>query len=400
VTNVVDVVNFNADASCLPAASWLDMLSGGAGSPLCRWLRLYAERERPVVLGFIGGAVADMAMLNPEAVALVNARPKVFEVLLRPFAHDIALLRSTAGFAANVALGERTLRREFRRVVDYFLPPEFMLSSAQVKQLQDAGVGGLFINAARFKDELQGRIPESPYVLEGVLGSRLRCIPFAGTLTEAYLNSIHSYDATPWNGAVASASQPRGAGTAFSWRDGESCFLVPDGIAREAAWLDGEAPGVRRRHLGEVCPGLPFAEPDARANAFRTYPPHSFSAWFKENRMLGFLGRLQRFEARLDEMSVDARVLWLQAINSDILSAVEKDSPTVRLADRPGSAGRHAFTIWRSERGFEGEDFLARLEALFERGDTGFADDAARRPHIRKLKARVDYVRALSAGGA
>ena len=392
MTDVVDVVNFNADASCLPAGSWLEMLAGGADSPLCRWLRLYAERERPVVLGFIGGAVADMATLNPEAIATVNAHPKVFEVLLRPFAHDIALLRSTAGFAANVALGERTLRREFRRVVDYFLPPEFMLSSAQVKQLQDAGVGGLFINAARFKDELQGRIPESPYVLEGVLGSRLRCIPFAGALTDAYLRSIHFYDATPWNAAVAA----RGA-AAFSWRDGESCFLVPDGIAREAAWLDGEASTVRRRHLGDASRSLAFAEPDARANAFRTYPPHSFSAWFKENRMLGFLGRVQQFEARLGEMSVDARVLWLQAINSDILSAVEKDSPTVRLADRPGDTTGRAFTIWRSERGFEGEDFLARLEALVERGEAGFMDDAFRRPHIRKLKARVDYVRALGA---
>lgn len=395
MTDVVDVVNFNADASCLPAATWLGLLSGGAGSPLCRWLRLYAERERPVVLGFIAGAVADMAMLNPEAIALVNGHPKVFEVLLRPFAHDIALLRSTAGFAANVTLGERTLRREFRRVVDYFLPPEFMLGSAHVKQLQDAGVDGLFINAARFKDELQGRIPESPYVLEGVLGSRLRCIPFAGALTEAYLRSIHFYDAKPWNDAIAAR-----AGVAFSWRDGESCFLVPDGIAREAAWLDGEAAGARRRHLSDACRGLSFAEPDARADSFRTYPPHSFSAWFKESRMLGFLGRVQQLEARLAELSLDARVLWLQAINSDILSAVEKDSPTIRLADGPGGGASRPFTIWRSERGFEGEDFLARLEALVERGETGFVDDAARRPHIRKLKARVDYVRALPGEGA
>jgi hypothetical protein len=395
MTDVVDVVNFNADASCLPDAAWLDALEGGAGSALCRWLRLYVEHERPVVLGFVAGAVADMAMLNPEAIALVKAHPEIFEVLLRPFAHDIALLRSTAGFAHNVALGERTLRREFRRVVDYFLPPEFMLTSQQVRQLQDAGVGGLFINPARFKDELQGRIPQSPYVLEGVLGSRLDCIPFAGPLTEAYLRAIHFYDATPWNDAVAAAGE---GGIAFSWRDGESSFLVPDGLAREAAWLQGEAGGVRRRHLGDVRGGLAFAELDARGNTFRTYPTHSFSAWFKENRMLGFLGRLQQFEARLDAMSTDARVLWLQAINSDILSAVEKDSPTIRLGDGPGHPGSRPFTIWRSERGFEGEDFLARLERLLDHGDAGFADDA-HRPHIRKLKARVDYVRGLPGPG-
>lgn len=393
MTDVVDVVNFNADASCLPAATWLDMLKGGRDSALCQWLRLYADRDRPVVLGFVAGAVADMAMLNPEAIALINEHPSVFEVLLRPFAHDIALLRSTAGFAHNLALGVRTLRREFRHLVDYFLPPEFMLTSAQVKQLQDAGIGGLFINPARFKDELQGRIPESPYVLEGVLGSRLNCIPFHGELTEAYLGAIHFYDASPWNDAVADAGRD---GVAFAWRDGESCFLLPDGIAREAAWLDGEAPSLRRRHLVDVRTGLVFAELDVRSNSFRTYPTHSFSAWFKENRMLGFVARLQQFEARLSEMSQDARVLWLQSINSDILSAVEKDSPTVRLGDSPCQAvGGRDFTIWRSERGFEGEDFLARLERLLDHGDTDFAFDADWRPHIRKLKARVDYVRGL-----
>ena len=390
MTDVVDVVNFNADASCLPAAAWLEVLEGGEDSVLCRWLRLYVDQDRPVVLGFVAGAVADMAMLNPEAIALVNAHPAVFEVLLRPFAHDIALLRSTAGFAHNFSLGERTLRNEFQHLVDYFLPPEFMLTSAQVRQLQNAGVGGLFINPARFKDELRGRIPQSPYVLEGVLGSSLDCIPFAGPLTDAYLRASHFYDATPWNDAVASADA---GGIVFAWRDGESSFLVPDGIAREAAWLAGEA-GIVRRHLGDVRNDLGFTELDARGNAFRTYPTHSFSAWFKENRMLGFLGKLQQFEARLDGMSTDGRVLWLQAINSDILSAVEKDSPTIRLAEGPGQPGGRSFTIWRSERGFEGEDFLARLERLLDHGDRGFADDA-HRPHIRKLKARVDYVRAL-----
>jgi hypothetical protein len=393
MTRLVDIVNFNADASCLPSARWLGMLDGGADSALCRWLGLYVTHRRKVVLGFVGGAVADMAMLNPEAIALVNAHPDVFESVLRPFAHDIALLRSTAGFDRNVALGARTLRREFRRVVDYFLPPEFMLTSAQVRQLAAAGIEGLFINPARFKDELQSRIPASPYLLEGVLGSRIRCLPFAGELTEAYLRSIHFYDAGTWNAAVGACA---GTGPVHAWRDGESSFLVSDGLAREEAWLSGEDARIERIHLSEALAGCDFASLDAGSNAFRTYPTHSFSAWFKENRMLGYLGRLERFEARLADMPVDAQVLWLQAINSDVLSSVEKDSPSVMLGSPPGNvAAPERFTIWRSDRGFEGEDFLARLEALLDGDASAFADDGAPRPHVRKLLARTDYVRGL-----
>ena len=393
MSRVVDVVNFNADASCLPAAAWLGMLNGGTRSQLCQWLGLYVRRRQKVVLGFVGSAIADMAVFNPEAIKLVNDHPEIFEVLLRPFAHDIALLRSTHGFATNLLLGILTISREFKKVVDYFLPPEFMLTSSQVAQLASRGVKGTFINSARFKGELQGRIPNAPYVLEGVLGARLNCISFCGELTDAYLQSIHFYGGEAWNEAL---QQKTGGGVNYSWRDGESCFLLPDSIEREAAWLGDEARSIERRHLSEEIAVSNFSGIQEHAKPFSSYPTHSFSAWFKENRMLGFLGHVQRFESRLDEMSIDARTIWLQVINSDILSAVEKDSPTIMLREigRNEDSGM-PFTIWRTERGFEGEDFLVRLERLMEQGDMTFLADADFRPHIMKLKARADYLRQL-----
>jgi len=396
MTRVVDVVNFNADASCLRAQEWLRILEGGADSSLCQWLGTYVARQKRVVLGFVGAAVADIRMANPEALALINAHPQVFEAVIRPFAHDIGLLRSSAGFATNLSLGMATVTREFDRVVNFFLPPEFMLTSGQVRQLSEAGVDGVFINSARFKDELSGRIPERPYLLHGAMGSQLKCIPFSGALTEAYLQSIHSYDGSFWTRAIASAGPD---GLAFVWRDGESSFLLPDSVAREAAWLDGESGSIERRFLSEQLDELAFSGKEGDGNAFRSYPTHSFSAWFKENRMLGFLGRVERIEHRLGEMSVDARAIWLQAINSDILSAVEKDSPTISLS-YPGDSGRgtESFTIWRADRGFEGEDFLERLERLMEQGDYQFAADAAERPHIRKLQLRATYLRSLADG--
>jgi len=393
MTRVVDVVNFNADASCLPADAWLQLLRGGPKSPLCQWLELYISRRRKVVLGFVGAAVADMKILNPESLRLINEYPEVFEVLIRPFSHDIGLLRTTRGFAANLAFGMATITREFSKVVNYFLPPEFMLTSAQVGHLATVGVEGVFINSARFKGELQGRIPETPYLLDGVMGSQVKCIPFCGQLTEAYLQSIHFYDAAHWNRAVGDVGK---TAIVFSWRDGESCFLVPDSLAREAAWLNCESEHVDRRFLSQEMTNSSFSGIESRTNAFRSYPTHSFSAWFKENRMLGFLGRVEKYELRLGEMSIDAQAVWLQTINSDILSAVEKDSPTIMLGHPPGSEkASEPFTIWRSDRGFEGEDFLARLEMLMEDEEAGFGTDAEQRPHIRKLLARAKYLRTL-----
>jgi len=112
--------------------------------------------------------------------------------------------------------------------------------------------------------------------------------------------------------------------------------------------------------------------------------------------MLGFLGRLQKIEDQLDSLPSELAVLWLQAINSDILSAVEKDSPVVSLKAQCGSvASDSRFTIWRSERGFEGEDYLALLEAALI--DRSCLDQlsASPRPHLRKLYARLDYARSL-----
>jgi hypothetical protein len=397
MTRLVDVVNFNADASCLAAAEWLAILDGGRRSRLYRWLDIYVTLRRSVVLGFIGGAIADLATFNPEVIALINANRDVFEVVLRPFSHDIGLLRSTRGFNVNLNLGRAVARREFLRVSEFFLPPEFMLTNSQVKNLVDSGITGIFVNATRFKEETRRRIPDVPFMLEGVLDSSIPCIPFQGALTKAYLDAIHTFDATPWNDAVLSARET----PVFTWRDGESCFLIPDGIERERSWLAGESSDIRREVLSTALGDLTFLSRDQRSSEPPpSYPVHSFSAWFKEFRMLGFLGRLAKVEDRLDSLPKDLLVLWLQAINSDILSAVEKDSPIISLTPRAGNgAAQSPFTIWRSERGFEGEDYLALLEVALE--------DPARlsllwesgKPHLRKLRARIEYVRSITIEG-
>jgi hypothetical protein len=389
MTRVVDLVNFNADASCLRAADWLAALGGGERSCFCRWLGVYLQERRPVVMGFTGATVADLAELNPEAIDLVNAHPEIFEVVLRPFSHDIALLRSPAGFALNVHAGRAAIEHAFHRVTPYYLPAEFMLTNAQVYHLEQAGVRGTFVNAARFKDELRARIPDRPYLVRGIFGSSLRCIPINGVLSDAYLKSLHLWDVVAWNQTLAETAGE----VTFSWRDGESFLFVPDGIQRERAWLQGESREVERAFLRDVDGSLAFDEPDAAdTRVYRSYPVHSFSDWFREFRMLGFIDRLAAIEQRIDAFDTTATALWLQAINSDVFSAVEKDSPVITLRTAPNGDRKNreiSWTIQRSERGFEGEEYLEIL---------GAGPDAARLiadatgPHIEKLRARRRYL--------
>ena len=77
---LVDVVNFNADASCLSSTEWLKILDGGSNSKLCRWLQLYVRHQKKVVLGFPGATIADIAQNNPEGIDLINQHENIFEI--------------------------------------------------------------------------------------------------------------------------------------------------------------------------------------------------------------------------------------------------------------------------------------------------------------------------------
>lgn len=389
---LVDVINFNADASCLSTEQWFRILDGGENSELYRWLRLYVTHRKKVALGLTGATVADMAAFNPEAIALIAAAPEIFQVIARPFSHDIALLRTEAGFRANLALGLAAIRREFGDVAPYFLPPEFMLTNDQVAALGMAGIRGTFINPGRFSADLQMRIPDVPYQVKGIFQSQLECIPFAGHCTSGYLKAIHLFDATAWNEAVLSTINE----TVYTWRDGESSFFLPDGVEREAAWLAGEDASVVRLHLGEP-------EHDYLANnqlgdgMYHSYPVHSFLPWMREFRMLAFVNRVVHLEQSIAEHGIDDSLFaWLMSTGSDILSAIEKKSPVVDIAPRRGES-TEGFTIMRSERGLEGEEYLLLAERCRKSGKLPLELlNTEGSLHHRRYLARVDYLRHLA----
>jgi hypothetical protein len=383
---LIDIVNFNSDASCLTSSHWVDSLTGGRASRLYRWAELYVRHQRKVVLGFTGGTLADIRAFNPEALDLVNANPQVFGTVARPFAHDIHLLRRPASFAFNVELGRRAQQLTLPNLqpARCYLPPEFMLTGEQVVVLAEQGYTAVLINAARFVADNQRRIPTYPYLLRGVLGTKMGCVPIDGELTLKYLHAMQGYDEQLWREAVVGC---RGD-PALLWRDGESSFLLADGIAREEYWLARESPDIERCTL-EDWPTEFARPPGDETSVVEHFPIHSFGAWMKEFRMLGFLGRLNDYEDVSMHGSAYEVALWLGLINSDVLSAVEKRPVKIALRRHPGADLWDEQVLHRSRREFEAEEYLVLLGRLRAGNDVWSLVARSQDAHMRKLHARA-----------
>ncbi len=355
---LVDVINFNADASCLSAQRWLEVLSGGYESEFYRWLSAYVRHNRKAVLGLPGATVADIQSFCPEGIQFVNENPAHFEVLLRPYAHDLAVLRTDLGFYTNCKVGFDLIQKTFKNICPWFLPPEFTLSASQVITLREMGVRGLFINLGRFKGQRQERLPKQPYRIQTFDNEEMPCIPFTHELTLGYLSALHHYRPELWNEANKSSKEA----VLFSWRDAESPFFIPDSLNRELNWLKTEAPQRERLLLSEALPKLTFEQPASNEGTYTQYPAHTLMPWLREMRMLGFVQNLYTQELDLESFNSEAQFMWLQCINSDILSAIEKDSPKISIKIKPEDIENQEFTIWRTDRGTEGEAFLWLLQ--------------------------------------
>ena len=169
----------------------------------------------------------------------------------------------------------------------------------------------------------------------------------------------------------------------FSWRDGESFLLIPDGLSREESLLQGESENINRKKLQSL--EINYEDSSLYDRSFyKSYPIHSFTAWIKEMKMMWYVDRIRKLEEQFSNFSEFQKTLFLQLINSDIMASVEKISPKIKLKIK---GVIEDFIIYRSERGFEGEDYLQLID------DPNFRNDSA--PHIKKLIARHEYLKAM-----
>jgi hypothetical protein len=377
---VIDIVNFNADASCLSSSVWLDALQGGTNSKLCQWLSLFVRNNKKVNLGFTGSTTADIKKFNPDAINIINEKKDIFEIILRPWSHDISLYRKDSLFVYNVELGIRTIKAEFESVSNYYLAPEFMITSRQIELISKMGIEAIFINPDRYQNDIKRRIIPIPHIVFGTSESTIKCIVIHGSTTQKYLSSCQLNDPNIWDNFIQDFSDD----LIFLWRDGESFLFIPDGLSREESLLQGESDNIKRKKLQSL--EINYEDSSLYDQQFyKSYPIHSFSAWIKEMKMMWYVDRIRILEEQFPNFSEFQKTLFFQLINSDILASVEKISPEIKLNIKGVIEN---FIIYRSERGFEGEDYLQLID------DPNFRNDSA--PHIKKLIARHEYLNAMN----
>ena len=377
---VVDIVNFNADASCLSSSIWLDALQGGTTSKICQWLELFVGINKKVSLGFTGSTLADIKKFNPDAINIINGKKDIFEIILRPWSHDISLYRTDSLFIYNVELGIRTIKSEFDSVSNYYLAPEFMMTSRQIELISKMGIEAIFINPDRYQNDIKRRIIPTSHIVYGTSESNIKCIAIHGETTQKYLSSCQLNDPKIWDKFIQEFPDD----LIFSWRDGESFLLIPDGLSREGYLLQGESAYINRKKLQSL--EINYEDSSLYDRSYyKSYPIHSFTAWIKEMKMMWYVDRIRKIENNFSKLSDLQITLLLQLINSDILASVEKISPKIKLKIK---GVIEDFIIYRSERGFEGEDYLQLME------DPNFRNDSA--PHIKKLIARHEYLEAMN----
>ncbi len=347
MTVFIDVVNFNSDASCIDSRRWFEAMSGGYNSEFARWLKLYVSHRKPVCLGLTGGTIADLSVFNIESINIIKENQDIFQIIARPFAHDLSFFRTDWGFNMNLMLGIKIAKTLFGRVSKYYLPPEFMQTNRQTKLLSDNGVLATFILRSRFGDK-GSSIPNNIFTLNGIPDGRLACIPCTEDLTTSYLKAIQLLDNRQWDSSMEQL------GDAVLWRDGESFLLIPDGIEREKYWLS-----TCNHDRTHIKPDLFYMN---SIESLHGYPVHPFSAWSNELSMLWFIERVSNMERNISG-TTDAKKIsaWLNCIGTDILAAVEKKAPAVMLKAL-GTNSLSTFNIYRSNRGFEGEAHLISAE--------------------------------------
>ena len=377
---VVDIVNFNADASCLSSSIWLDALQGGTTSKICQWLELFVRNNKKVSLGFTGSTLADIKKFNPDAINIINEKKDNFGIILRPWSHDISLYRTDSLFIYNVELGIRTIKSEFDSVSNYYLAPEFMMTSRQIELISKMGIEAIFINPDRYQNDIKRRIIPTSHIVYGTSESTIKCIAIHGRTTQKYLSSCQLNDPKIWDKFIQDFPDD----LIFSWRDGESFLLIPDGLSREESLLQGESENINRKKLQSL--EINYEDSSLYDRSYyKSYPIHSFTAWIKEMKMMWYVDRIRKIENNFSKLSDLQITLLLQLINSDILASVEKISPKIKLKIK---GVIEDFIIYRSERGFEGEDYLQLID------DPNFRNDSA--PHIKKLIARHEYLKAMN----
>ena len=341
---ICDVVNFNADASCLEYNEWLKIIRGGKKSIFCKWLQLYVKNKRKVNLGLTGFTILDLLRYNPESINYINDNNDVFQIIIRTLSHDCSSLRISKIFELNLILGKNLILKTFKNVCLDYLPSEFMFNNSFAESLVKEEINSIWILPSRFdkKFKFNNRV----YKLDSFIESNIVCNIFDSELTDFYLKLIQKNE----NHYINIKRE-----ISLQWRDGESIFFLPDSLERETDYLVGTG-FMNSFFVSE------YKQSQNKLILDKIfYPPHPLNSWIGNFESLELINRTIFFENKLNLESKESIFSFLCLINSDINSSIAKPNPTFNLKDLKNGQIVN-FTLNRTDRWIEGEFFLWLFE--------------------------------------
>lgn len=342
-TKLVDIINLNSYASCLSTKRWDAALRGGIESELFQILNSYILHDQKINIGIIGSTLAEIESFNPECIALINDNPANFEILVRPYVHSLSILWNDRTFLQNYSLGREYITRTFDNIVNWYLPPEFALRNSHLFTLAENNNLGTFIHPKRVKDGLKTKLPKGLFNLKSIQDSNIECITLTDDYDKYYLELLQLLDSeirfdTDW---------------VFGWRDGESPFFLPDSVAREEVFIKKSKSTYNRVFLSEY-----LAQHQEPKSTLYSYPQNSLNPWLGNFRLRWYIDAVKEIERNYETLSPLKKFLFLNLLNSDILSSQEKNDVFVPLKNLDGTAQDYPHKIKRKERNLNAEEVL------------------------------------------
>ena len=375
---LVDIINLNAEASCLSTKRWLRALKGGNKSELYAILSLYVKAELKVTLGIVGSTLAEIEEFNPECIELINQHPNNFEILIRPFIHSLSILWTNETFIHNYELGKRYIEDRLKNCINWYLPPEFALRNSHIYALQNLKCEGTFIHPKRVKNDIKSKLPKGVFTLASIQNVKMPCINFTEGYDTYYLDQMQ----------VFRSNITFKENTIYGWRDGESPLFLTDSVKREEIFIENSKKEFKRIFLSEA---LSQTE-NIQKKIVHSYPQNSLLPWLGNFRLFWYTTEIKNIERSFNSLSKTKQIIFLNLLNSDILSSIEKNDVTITLKEL-GNGESSQFLIKRKERNLDAEEILFLINNFDDENIKSYIESANSKFFI-KIKAR--YKAALS----
>ena len=204
-----------------------------------------------------------------------------------------------------------------------------------------------FIHPNRVKKDVLKTLPKDCFSIQTIQNEKIDCISFDPNYDSYYLDSIQK---------LSEENLAGNSDVVFGWRDGESPFLITEGVQREAHFVKQTQAQFKRQFLSEAIGKRPF---QAQVNA---YPQNSLLPWFSNFRLLWYINEVKLLESGLAELSELKSALFLLLLNSDILSSTEKNHVQVSLRNLKAPFQHTSYEIKRQSRNLEAEEIMYLIE--------------------------------------